>query len=102
MDRWIRFSATGAHLCWRVKNGARSVPFKTLKTLADGLERVTVHESDGMLSSARPIPAARTVAGALTPIARLLADVIAHPRNRADRKRTSGRTQEPGKVAHAI
>ena len=33
MDRWIRFSATGAHLCWRVKSGARSVPFKMLKTL---------------------------------------------------------------------
>ena len=28
MDRWIRFSATGAHLCWRVKNSARSVPFE--------------------------------------------------------------------------
>ncbi len=24
MDRWIRFSATGAYLCWRVKNGAKS------------------------------------------------------------------------------
>jgi hypothetical protein len=29
MDRWIRFSATGAHLCWRVKNAVKSVPFKT-------------------------------------------------------------------------
>jgi len=36
MDRWLRFSGTGAHLCWRVKNGAKSVPFKTLKTLPDG------------------------------------------------------------------
>jgi len=32
MDRWIRFSAHGAHLIWRVKNGPRSVPFTTLRT----------------------------------------------------------------------
>ena len=48
MDRLIRFSATGAHLCWRVKNGAKSVPFKTLKTLPDGSELVMLRESDGM------------------------------------------------------
>ncbi len=34
MDRWLRFSGTGAHLIWRVKNGARSVPFRTVKALA--------------------------------------------------------------------
>jgi hypothetical protein len=39
-DRWIRFSGTGAHLCWRVKNSARSVPFKTIRTLHDGSELV--------------------------------------------------------------
>ena len=53
MDRWIRFSATGAHLCWRVKNGAKSVPFKTLKTLPDGSELVLLHESGGMLTKRR-------------------------------------------------
>ena len=53
MDRWIRFSATRAHLCWRVKNGAKSVPFKTLKTLPDGSELVLLHESGGMLSRRR-------------------------------------------------
>ena len=53
MDRWIRFSATGAQLCWRVKNGARSVPFKTLKTLPDGSELVLLHESNGMLAKRR-------------------------------------------------
>ena len=26
MDRFLRFSAAGAHLAWRVKNGAKSVP----------------------------------------------------------------------------
>ena len=40
MDRWIRFAATGAHLLWRVKNGAKSVPFKTLEVLKDGSELV--------------------------------------------------------------
>ena len=53
MDRWIRFSATGAHLCWRVKNGAKSVPFKTLKTLPDGSELVLLRESDSMLGKRR-------------------------------------------------
>ena len=53
MDRWIRFSGTGAHLCWRVKNGAKSVPFKTLKTLPDGSELVLLHESNGMLAKRR-------------------------------------------------
>ena len=53
MSRWIRLSATGAHLCWRVKNGAASVPFKTLRVLPDGSELVRLHESDGMLSTRR-------------------------------------------------
>lgn len=53
MDRWIRFSAGGAHLAWRVKNGAKSVPFKTLKTLPDGSELVMLHESDGMRAKRR-------------------------------------------------
>ena len=53
MGRWIRFSATGAHLCWRVKNGAKSVPFKTLKTLPDGSGLVLLHESNGMLAKRR-------------------------------------------------
>jgi len=53
MDRWVRFSATGAHLCWRVKNGARSVPFKTIKILGDGPELVLLHESSSMLGKRR-------------------------------------------------
>ena len=53
MDRWIRFSATGAHLAWRVKNGAKSVPLKTVKTLPDGSELVMLHESDGMRTRRR-------------------------------------------------
>jgi hypothetical protein len=60
MDRRIRFSVTGAQPCWRVKNGARSVPFKTLKTLPDVSELVLLHESNGMLASAAATPATRT------------------------------------------
>jgi Insertion element 4 transposase N-terminal/Transposase DDE domain len=53
MHRWIRFSGTGADLAWRVKDGARSVPLKTLRTLPDGSELVMLHESDGMRTRRR-------------------------------------------------
>ena len=53
MDRFIRFSGTGAHLLWRVKNGAKSVPFKTLDVLKDGSELVLLRESAGMRSRRR-------------------------------------------------
>jgi hypothetical protein len=53
MHRWIRFSARGADLAWRVKNGAKSVPLKTIKTLPDGSELVMMHESDGMRTRRR-------------------------------------------------
>src|SRR5260370_2760049 len=50
---WIRFSAAGAHLAWRIKNGAKSVPLKTARTLPDGSELVMLHESDGMRARRR-------------------------------------------------
>jgi Transposase DDE domain len=53
MDRWIRFSAAGAHLLWRVKNGAKCVPFTTLKILKDGSELVLLRESSGMRTRRR-------------------------------------------------
>jgi hypothetical protein len=53
MHRWIRFSARGADLAWRIKNGAKSVPLKTIKTLPDGSELVMMHESDGMRTRRR-------------------------------------------------
>lgn len=53
MDRWLRFSARGAHLAWRARNGAKSVPFKTLRALPDGSELVRLHESDGMRARRR-------------------------------------------------
>jgi hypothetical protein len=53
MYRWIRFSGTGAHLAWRIKNGERSVPARTVQTLPDGSELVMLHESDGMRTRRR-------------------------------------------------
>ena len=67
MDRWIRFSARGAHLAWRVKNGAKSVPFKTVKTLTDGSELVLLRESDSMRAKRRREPGTRPRCGSRTP-----------------------------------
>jgi hypothetical protein len=53
MDRWTRFSATGAQPLWRVKNAARSVPFRQLRTLKDGSELVLLRESGNMLGRRR-------------------------------------------------
>ena len=43
-----RFSATGAQLLWRVKNAARSVPFRQLRTLKDGPGLVLLRKSGNM------------------------------------------------------
>ena len=60
MHRWIRFSGTGAELAWRVKNGAKSVPARTLEVLPDGSELVVLHESGGMHARRRKeAPASR-------------------------------------------
>ena len=53
MDRFVRFSAAGAHLAWRVKNAAKYVPFKTVRVLPDGSELVMLHEFDGMRTRRR-------------------------------------------------
>jgi hypothetical protein len=53
MDRWLRFSGTGAHLLWRVKNGAKCVPFKTLEVLRDSSELVLLRESTSMRARRR-------------------------------------------------
>src|SRR5258705_2925684 len=53
MDRFLRFSARGADMAWRIKNGAKSVPLKTVRTLPDGSELVMLHESDGMRTRRR-------------------------------------------------
>ena len=53
MDRFLRFSARGADLAWRIKNGAKSVPLRTIRPLPDGSEPVMLHESDGMRTRRR-------------------------------------------------
>jgi len=76
MDRWIRFSAAGAHLAWRVKNGAKSVPFKTLRVLKDGSELVLLRESDSMLARRRRENGDKTLARLPDTIARLVSFTV--------------------------
>ena len=58
MHRWIAFAATGAHMAWRVKNGAKSLPAKLIKVLADGSYLVRLRESDSMFHARRRAGAA--------------------------------------------
>jgi hypothetical protein len=53
MARWVAFSATGAQLAWRVKNGKKSLPAKTIGVLPDGSALVRPRESDSMLARRR-------------------------------------------------
>jgi hypothetical protein len=76
MDRWIRFSANGAHLAWRVKNGAKSVPFKTIKTLPDGSELVLLRESGSMLGKRRRDSGDKTLPRLPDTVARLVSFTV--------------------------
>lgn len=53
MHRWLRFAATGAHLLWRVKNGAKALPARITERLPDGSHLVRLRESDGMRARRR-------------------------------------------------
>jgi hypothetical protein len=53
MARWVRFTATGAHLAWRVKNGVKSLPARIIRVLPDGSALVRLRESDSMLTHRR-------------------------------------------------
>jgi Transposase DDE domain len=88
MDRWIRFSSAGAHLCWRVKNGAKSVPFKTLKALPDGSELVLLHESGSMLGKRRRDAGDKTAPRLPDTLARLVQFKVV-TRTRSGRVKTS-------------
>lgn len=88
MDRWIRFSAAGAHLVWRVKNGRKSVPLKTVKTLPDGSELVLLHESAGMLGRRRRDRAEAGLQRLPDTIARLVSFTVT-TRTSGDRVKTS-------------
>ena len=88
MDRWIRFAATGAHLLWRVKNGAKSVPFKTLKVLKDGSELVLLRESSGMRARRRKNAGDKTLEYLPATTARLVCFTIV-TRTRSGRAKTT-------------
>jgi hypothetical protein len=72
MDRWLRFSVTGAHLLWRVKGTALAVPFRHLRPLKDGSELVLLRESAGMLGRRRKDAGDRALTRLPDTIARLV------------------------------
>jgi len=91
MVRWLRFSGAGADLLWRVKNGARSVPFRHLRTLKDGSELVLLRESAGMLGKRRKDAGDRTLARLPDTIARLVCFTIVTRTRRGRSKSTQVR-----------
>jgi DDE family transposase/transposase IS4-like protein len=76
MYRWVRFSARGAQLVWRVKNGAKSVPFRTLQTLPDGSELVLLRESGSMLGKRRREAGDKTLPRLPDTVARLISFTV--------------------------
>jgi hypothetical protein len=88
MDRWLRFSGTGAQLLWRVKNGAKSVPFKTLTVLKDGSELVLLRESASMRGRRRKAAGDGALPFLPDTIARLACFTVL-TRTRSGRTRTS-------------
>jgi hypothetical protein len=88
MHRWVRFCGTGAHLAWRVKNGARSLPARIIEVLPDGSARVLLHESDQMLAARRRKAGDRGLARLPDTIARLVEFTVTVT-DRRGRTRTS-------------
>jgi hypothetical protein len=88
MDRWLRFSGAGAHLLWRVKNGAKCVPFKTLKILNDGSELVLLRESTSMRARRRKNAGDPALPSLPDTVARLVCFTVL-TRTRSGRTRTS-------------
>ena len=88
MDRFTRFSGTGAHLLWRVKNGAECVPFRTLRVLNDGSELVLLRESAGMRSAAARPPATPASRPCQNTVARLICFTVL-TRTRSGRVKTT-------------
>jgi hypothetical protein len=88
MDRWIRFSAGGAHPAWRVKNGAKSIPCKVIRALPGGSELVMLRESDGMLARRRSGAGNRTLPRHPDTIARLVTFTVT-ARTRSGKTKTT-------------
>jgi len=76
MDRWLRFSARGAHLVWRVRNGAKSVPVKTTRTLPDGPELALLRESGSMRGKRRREAGDKTLTRLPDTVARLVSFTV--------------------------
>ena len=91
MDRWTRFSATGAHLLWRVKNTARAVPFRHLRALKDGPELVLLRESTGMPAKRRKDAGDRTLCRLPDTVARLVCFTVVTRTRRGRTKTTAVR-----------
>jgi len=77
MARWVTFAGTGAHLAWRVKNGAKSLPVKIIEVLPDGSSLVRLRESDGMWSARRRAAGYQGVTRLPDTIARLVEFTVA-------------------------
>jgi DDE family transposase/transposase IS4-like protein len=88
MDRFLRFSAAGAHLAWRVKNSAKSVPARTVRVLPDGSELVMLHESGGMRTRRRRETADRDAPRLPDTTARLVTFTVT-ARTRSGRAKTT-------------
>jgi hypothetical protein len=72
MARWMRFTATGAHLAWRVKNGAKSLPARIMRVLHDGSAMLRLGESDATLTARRAKTGDRTLPRLHDTLARLI------------------------------
>lgn len=88
MYRWLALSATGAHLLWRARNGAKSVPYKTLQVLPDGSELVLMRESSAMRCRRRKTAGDSTLPRLPDTVARLVCFTIV-TRTRSGRTKTS-------------
>ncbi|MGI8447417.1 MAG: transposase domain-containing protein [Streptosporangiaceae bacterium] len=66
MDRWLRFSAAGAHLAWRVKNGAnrsrsgRSAPCPAGRSWSCSANRTACGRNGAVTPATPPPPGCRT------------------------------------------
>ena len=90
MDRWTRAAATGAHLVWRVKNGARSLPARLDQALPDASAWVMLHESDQMLARRRKAGGDKSLTR-LRPVLARLVEFTVTSRDRSGRPMKTSR-----------
>src|SRR5579863_8040089 len=88
MDRWIRFSGTGAHLLWRVRKDTGSACFKVLRVLKDGSGLVLLRETASMRTRRRKAAGDPALPSLPDTTARLVCFTVL-TRTRSGRTRTS-------------